>query len=448
VSTTTTGESEWVSETDDSRPWQFAMRRHGSRSQRQPSLNAESVAGGRTLGSEEPRDGETAADGEEAEAEHEDGGRPKSASWTAASPSRNCRLTLMHQTMNAVDHTAELVFTGNAGPDFALITQGGAELVDPHHNRRQQHGSQQERDGSAYQMQVPPPSPPPPFATGGDLPPLNGAFSEFLGGGEPPGDLAAAMLLRAPSPPPLPGGWDLGQPSGLLFDFDQFDASRRATLGGHPEPPLVTVTSTMNPSEMSNPSDDYIWQIMFAGEDDAMPKRVTAHLHHPQRERVASPQDPAGSDEKHLDARELATIFDDDEPDPVLDSIVACMEKGKEKGQMPPPPPRQPSDEVPLAPHSNVPPLPVEALQATIDGAQDPKTVTVTYVLTSDERGKQQYTVQSVSAGVGGTEGLADGGVAAVGDRDGLALPKAHPPSANVAPVAVQKGNGTAVNGV
>ena len=29
------------------------------------------------------------------------------------------------------------------------------------------------------------------------------------------------------------------------------------------------------------PTDDYIWQILFAAEDDLVPKRVTAHLHHP-----------------------------------------------------------------------------------------------------------------------------------------------------------------------
>ena len=27
--------------------------------------------------------------------------------------------------------------------------------------------------------------------------------------------------------------------------------------------------------DVSNPSDDYIWQILFAGENDAVPKRVT-----------------------------------------------------------------------------------------------------------------------------------------------------------------------------
>ena len=33
--------------------------------------------------------------------------------------------------------------------------------------------------------------------------------------------------LRIPSPPPLPADWDVGPRSGMLFDFDQFDASKR-----------------------------------------------------------------------------------------------------------------------------------------------------------------------------------------------------------------------------
>jgi hypothetical protein len=48
----------------------------------------------------------------------------------------------------------------------------------------------------------------------------------------------------------------------------------------------VTVTTAMNPVDMLNPSDDYIWQILFAGENDAVPKRVTGepgahHAHQP-----------------------------------------------------------------------------------------------------------------------------------------------------------------------
>ena len=139
-------------------------------------------------------------------------------------------------------------------------------------------------------------------------------------------------LLRIPSPPPLPADWEAAPRPGLLFDFDQFDANKRhqvrararppagsprrraalrrraparlralpggaraplrpppAPLQTPPNPstppaagpqvgssaPLVTVTTAMNPLDVSNPSDDYIWQILFAGENDAVPKRVT-----------------------------------------------------------------------------------------------------------------------------------------------------------------------------
>lgn len=44
--------------------------------------------------------------------------------------------------------------------------------------------------------------------------------------------------------------------------------------------PLVTVTTSMNPVDVLNPSDDYIWQILFAGENDAVPKRVTGERRH------------------------------------------------------------------------------------------------------------------------------------------------------------------------
>lgn len=86
-------------------------------------------------------------------------------------------------------------------------------------------------------------------------------------------------LLRIPSPPPLPADWETAPRPGLLFDFDQFDLSKKPAAGT--SAPLVTVTTAMNPVDVSNPSDDYIWQILFAGENDAVPKRVTAHLHHP-----------------------------------------------------------------------------------------------------------------------------------------------------------------------
>lgn len=34
-------------------------------------------------------------------------------------------------------------------------------------------------------------------------------------------------LLRIPSPPPLPADWDVAPRAGMLFDFDQFDASKK-----------------------------------------------------------------------------------------------------------------------------------------------------------------------------------------------------------------------------
>ncbi|PSC75702.1 regulator of CO2-responsive genes isoform B [Micractinium conductrix] len=109
-------------------------------------------------------------------------------------------------------------------------------------------------------------------------------------------------LLRIPSPPPLPADWEApAARPGLLFDFDQFDANKRHQHHtGGASAPLVTVTTAMNPEEMLNPSDDYIWQILFAGENDAVPKRVTAHLHHPP-----------------------ATALSHWDEDPLLDSILA-----------------------------------------------------------------------------------------------------------------------------
>ncbi|GAB4817997.1 hypothetical protein N2152v2_005043 [Parachlorella kessleri] len=105
------------------------------------------------------------------------------------------------------------------------------------------------------------------------------------GGSDPLGD--ADGLLRIPSPPPLPPDWDSHTRTGLLFDFDQFDPNRRAQQaqqaqrpGSAVSAPMMTLTSSMSPQELTNPSDEYIWQILFAGENDPVPKRVTAHLHH------------------------------------------------------------------------------------------------------------------------------------------------------------------------
>ena len=186
-----------------------------------------------------------------------------------------CRVSRMQQFLLEGDDNAELVFTANTMADFGLILRhqggggggaggvGGAAALP----------GQEEGSGRSIS-----PSP---------------SLARILDSGDPAADVAAMPLMRAPSPPPLPPDWDMGfglntgfgnggigggGHSSLLFDFDQFDVNRRTTLEGVAEP-IMTVTSAMNPAEMSNPSDDYIWQIMFAGENE-LPKRVTAHLHH------------------------------------------------------------------------------------------------------------------------------------------------------------------------
>jgi len=124
------------------------------------------------------------------------------------------------------------------------------------------------------------------------LPNLMGG-QEAEHGGVADSGLAAQLvesIERLPSPPPLPMEWDLGDPSdhhmsqGMLFDFAQFDqGARRQSSLGHEDrlKPHTTAITAMNPLNMSNPSDDYIWQILFANPSDEVPKRVTAHLHNP-----------------------------------------------------------------------------------------------------------------------------------------------------------------------
>lgn len=169
---------------------------------------------------------------------------------------------------------------------------------------------------------------------------------------------------RAPSPPPLPSEWDL-EPlgysgGGLLFDFDQFDEAKRPRIGGGDGEPLMTVTSAMNPSEVSNPSDDYIWQIMFAGENDPVPKRVTAHLHNPFERRAGSP--------------DLGSIFDD----------------GILGNNMLPPVPG--NGTVQKIEHTLPPPPPPPGILQTGAGEEESKTVTVTYVVKDG-----QYSVKHVT---------------------------------------------------
>lgn len=162
------------------------------------------------------------------------------------------------------------------------------------------------------------------------------------------GDLMDLINVpRVPSPPPLPIEWDLVPPAGdagpgFLFDFDQFDYSRKGTDEGGIGP-HTTATAAMNPYELSNPSDDYIWQIMFAGANDPVPKRMTAHLHNPTLDRGGS----------------LADVFDDHD---------AMM----------------PENDI-------IPPPPSDILPPPDSTENQEKTVTVTYIVKDG-----QYSVKEV----------------------------------------------------
>lgn len=117
-------------------------------------------------------------------------------------------------------------------------------------------------------------------------PGMGGGGGGHGGGGQHVDDMDS--LLRVPSPPPLPPDWEPHR-TAVLFDFDQFIPGKRSQQQQQHAPPppppaarqpsvsapLVTVTTAMNPQELTNPSDDYIWQILFAGENDPVPKRVT-----------------------------------------------------------------------------------------------------------------------------------------------------------------------------
>lgn len=161
-------------------------------------------------------------------------------------------------------------------------------------------------------------------------------------------------IPRVPSPPPLPIEWDLVPPpgdagAGFLFDFDQFDYSRK-NLNEGGVGPHTTATAAMNPYELSNPSDDYIWQIMFAGANDPVPKRMTSHLHNPSLDKSGG----------------LADVFNDHDGEPHQSGAVA--------------------DAIPLPPSDVVIP---EIIQENQE-----KTVTVTYVVKDG-----QYSVKEVDHG-------------------------------------------------
>ena len=387
-----TTESDWVSPSStaslgdaQSDSWEDTVRRQVNKVHRQRSY--EEVE----MGSGAPMRGGTGITGAPS-------GRG-SASTAAGGRDAACRVQRMQEMLTEGDNNAELVFTANTMADFGLVLRHGNVAGSAQHEAGM--------DGTVS------PSP---------------SLAQILDAADHAADLASMPIMRVPSPPPLPPDWDTGFAQGghnaLLFDFDQFDANRRTTIGG--AEPIMTVTSAMNPAEMSNPSDDYIWQIMFAGENE-VPKRVTAHLHHPA--------DPTMSEE-------LARLLD--EPD-ILDGIE-WADPGKAStaghhniaigpgggGYAAPPPPYmngmhapQPVPSVaavleaggghfggggfmhpPPARHvsaADFPPLPPEALQVA-GQTQQAQTITVTYVVQpGGPSGQPQYAVKSVAAG-GGSE--------------------------------------------
>ena len=121
-------------------------------------------------------------------------------------------------------------------------------------------------------------------------------------------------IEKLPSPPPLPLDWELGgdgMGQGFLFDFAQFDQAARDRR--HSAAPVVqqeagphsTAITSMPPQNMSNPSDDYIWQILFANPTDEVPMRVTAHMHNPSTHTAG-----------------LDTIMDIADYDPLFSSVL------------------------------------------------------------------------------------------------------------------------------
>lgn len=378
-----TTESDWVSQTstasleqDNSDSWEDTVRRQVTKVQRQKSLD--DTAGARAGGSR--RGGAAAAASGPAPrggagAGGSGGAGRAAAAQAAAAHEASCRIQRMQQMLTEGDHNAELVFTANTMADFGLIL----------------------RTGGARGGDVPGGGPAAP-GDGGSLSP-SPSLEQLLAeeAAAQAGDLAALPILRVPSPPPLPVDWDFGPSGGpghasLLFDFDQFDVNRRTTMGGRGEP-VMTVTSAMAPAEMSNPSDDYIWQIMFAGENE-VPKRVTAHLHHP-----ADPAAPLAPDAG------LAGLLDGiEEPGDLLDDIgwmdpATGAPPTNGGGSMQPPPARA------VPPHDAVPPPPLEALNAAA-GAGAPQTITVTYVVQpGGATGQPQYAVKSVVPAAGSPPG-------------------------------------------
>jgi hypothetical protein len=371
-----TTESDWVSQTstaslgdEQSDSWEDTVRRRVSKVHHQRSLDEETISRRDPHGS-----GAGALSG--------------AAQGFAPVEDVSCRVNRMQQMLTEGDHNAELVFTANTMADFGLILRhgggGGGGNVDG-----------MIREGSAS------PSP---------------SLAKLLDTVDAPGDLATIPLMRVPSPPPLPPDWDAGIGGGggightsLLFDFDQFDANRRTTLDGLVEP-IMTVTSAMNPLEMSNPSDDYIWQIMFAGENE-VPKRVTAHLHHVESDANDDLMMKLLNDEHREQGGAPPHVYDQGIKwvDPAIAAVTTTATynqngngngngtSGPGNGSMHPPPSRSPIAPDGLPPLSGLPPPPTEALAAA-EHAQQPQTITVTYVVQpgSGPEGQPQYAVKSV----------------------------------------------------
>ena len=319
-------------------------------------------------------------------------------------------------------------FPGSINPyrpfDSAVETGGGIEAggatTSYHHNQQQQQQQQQDPFNMKYDY---------------------AAF--HFGAGLDDDDAEEDYLARGiPSPPPLPPDWDdlphNGTAAaggndggggdngglGLLFDFDQFDTSVRAAASKTPIPsfaashaggggvPLVTISTAMNPSELSNPSENYVWQIMFAGESDHVPKRVTAHLHNREPHPMVMPQFRAmmmGDDGDGAAAgngngvggngggggqRALQPTPEELPLDFLLhreDSKVKNNNNGALEMVLNGGDPQQQQQQLQV----DIPPPPKEVMQAVVE-QQAAQKVTVTYTVSPGEAGKPTYTVDNV----------------------------------------------------
>lgn len=260
-----------------------------------------------------------------------------------------------------------------------------------------------------------------------------------FGAGLDDDDAEENYLARGiPSPPPLQPDWDLPHNGttvvvedgrggagggdhgglGLLFDFDQFNTSARVATtktpplslsaphaggvgngggGGEGGVPSVTISTAMNPSELSNPSENYVWQIMFASESDHVPKRVTAHLHNREPPMVM-PQlrgmlqgdggGNGGGGPRALQPtpEEVPLDFLLHSKDGKVNNNDSALEILSNGGDL-----QQHQQQLQV----EIPPPPKEVMQAVVE-QQAAQKVTVTYTVSPGEAGKPTYTVDSV----------------------------------------------------